>query len=360
MLKVALVGSGALASTTNVLLPVERAEAKSASESLEALSEKLTKELFSNDGLARPIPNRPTVSDLAKDLDRTLVLGGGGEWYVAWYCGFFHGLYDRGVDMSALPEMVVGTSAGSYIGSSVTSGHFFHMRTAFDFFSYFPTIFAKLAPLSSPTPSQERAIRLSAAAGDGKATTLQSIGRAALAADNKLNGDGVERVAAFMTGDSETDWPVAKMFTSAVDCYTGERLIVSQGAARKNKIPLARGAAASSSLPGVIGPTLLGQRYAMDGGICDNAAHVDTVAGCKRAIVITITDGITPPFLTGVPHRLAENIKQVEVAGTRVLWIIANPPTNISLIDPKQMEPALHLGYERAKIEAEKIKKFWA
>jgi hypothetical protein len=59
-------------------------------------------------------------------------------------------------------------------------------------------------------------------------------------------------------------------------------------------------------LPGVIGPTLLGQRYGMDGGICSNAAHVDVVAGSKRAIVITITDGLTPPFYTGVPHRHAD------------------------------------------------------
>ena len=73
----------------------------------------------------------------------------------------------------------------------------------------------------------------------------------------------------------------------------GERLIISQVAARKNSISLARGAAASSSLPGVIGPTLLGQRYGMDGAICSNAAHVDVVAGSKRAIVITITDGLT-------------------------------------------------------------------
>jgi predicted acylesterase/phospholipase RssA len=69
------------------------------------------------------------------------------------------------------------------------------------------------------------------------------------------------------------------MYTSSVDCYTGERLIVSQAAARKNGIPLVHGEAASSSLPGTIGPTLLGQRYGMDGGICSNAAHVDVVGG---------------------------------------------------------------------------------
>ena len=82
---------------------------------LDTLSDELDHQLFGDDGLARPIPTQPTVSDLAKGLDRTLVLGGGGEYYVAWYCGFFHGLYDHGLDMAALPEMVVGTSAGSYM-----------------------------------------------------------------------------------------------------------------------------------------------------------------------------------------------------------------------------------------------------
>jgi NTE family protein len=63
---------------------------------------------------------------------------------------------------------------------------------------------------------------------------------------------------------------------------------------------------------------------------------------------------------TGVPHRHADNIKQLEATDTKVLWIIANPPTNISLLDPKQIHPALHSGYERAKTEAPKIKAFWA
>jgi NTE family protein len=98
----------------------------------------------------------------------------------------------------------------------------------------------------------------------------------------------------------------------------------------------------------------------MDGAICSNAAHVDVVAGSKRAIVITITDGITPPFYTGVPHRHADCIKQVEATGTKVLWIIANPPTDISLLDPKQIRARTAQRYERAKTEAPKIKAFWA
>ena len=110
----------------------------------------ISEKLFAHDGLARPIPAKPTVSDLARGLDRTMVLGGGGEYYVAWYCGFFHGLLDVGIDMNALSEMVVGTSAGSYMGSSLTSGHFQHLRFEFELFGYFPKILADMAPFVSP------------------------------------------------------------------------------------------------------------------------------------------------------------------------------------------------------------------
>lgn len=325
---------------------------------LSQLAAELDASLFAPDGLAVPIADAPRPSPLAAGLDRTLVLGGGGEWYLAWYCGFFHGLIEQGIDASALAEMIVGTSAGSYAGSSMASGHFQRLRAEFEFFGYFPSLFARMAPVSDPNASQQRAQKINAEAKDGSRATRQIIGHAALAADNHVNGSAIERVAAFLTGDSTTDWPAAKMHTTAVDCYTGERVVVSQVTARKNKIPLAHGAAASSSLPGVMGPTLLGQRYCMDGGMCSNPAHVDLVAGSKRALIVTLNDGLKPPFLTGIPHPVAENIRQIEATGTKTLWIKADPP-DVNLLDPNEIQPALRAGYDRAKRESAGIKAFW-
>ena len=216
-----------------------------------------------------------------------------------------------------------------------------------------------MAPVSDPNTSQQRAQKINAAAKDGSLATRQIIGHAALAADNQVNGPAIERMAALLTGDSKTDWPAAKMHTTAVDCYTGERIIVSQATARRNNIPLAHGAAASSSLPGVMGPTLLGQRYCMDGGMCSNPAHVDIVAGSKRALIVTLNDGLKPPFLTGIPHPVADNIRQIEAVGTKTLWIKADPP-DVNLLDPNEILPALHAGHDRAKREAGGIKTFWA
>lgn len=325
----------------------------------DAIAAAISAKLFADDGLARPVPETPTISNLARGLDRTLVLGGGGEYYIAWYCGFFHGLMELNVDLN-IAEMVVGTSAGAYAGSALTSGHFARLRDEFDFFGYFPSLFARLAPVSTPNLGQKRAQEINFSVKDGSSATIRAIGHAALAADNHVNGSAVERLAGLLTGDSMTDWPVAKMFTTANDCYTGERLVIGQSVARRNNIPLAHAAGASSSLPGIIGPTLLGQRFCMDGGISKVWAHTDVVAGSKRAIVITLTNGYEGSLLSGIPHDIYKEISALEATGTKAMLIIAGTPPGISLLDPKQIEPALKAGYERAKIEAPKITQFWA
>lgn len=340
-------------------LPAAAAETAPGGGDLAEAAASISAKLFDGDGLARPVPDQPTVSDLAKGLDRTLVLGGGGEYYVAWYCGFFHGLMELGIDAGTMPDMVVGTSAGAYAGSSLTSGRFAQMRTEFDFFGDFPGLFAKLAPVTAPNASQKRAKEINFAAKDGSPETIRTIGHAALAADNHLNGDGVERLAWLLTGDSRTSWPAAKMFTTANDCYTGERLVVHQSVAEKNGIPLAHAAGASSSLPGIIGPTLLGQRYCMDGGISKTWAHTDVVAGSKRALVITLTNGYEGSLLSGIPHDIYKEIAALEAVGTKAMLIIAGTPAGLNLLDPKQIGPAIKSGYERAKTEAPKIKEFW-
>ncbi len=342
------------------LAPALGAELTTTCSEAEALSARITQKLFGDDGMARPAPEAPTKSELAGGLDRTLVLGGGGEYYVAWYCGFFHGLMELGVDPAKEAEMVVGTSAGAYLGSSMTSGHFGRLRSEIDFFGRFPGLFARMAPVSTANASQKRAQEINFSVKDGDPASIRAIGHAALAADNRVNGPAVERLAWLLTGDSKTGWPPAKMYTTANDCYTGERLVIGKTVADRNGVPLVDAAAASSSLPGVIGPTLLGQRFCMDGGIARTWAHADLVAGSKRALVITLTNGYEGSLLSGIPHDIHREIEALEATGTRAMLIIAGTPAGVNLLDPREIEPALRAGYERAKTEAPKIRDFFA
>jgi hypothetical protein len=251
----------------------------------DAMAAEVSAKLFADDGLVRPVPETPIVSDLAKGLDRALVLGGGGEYYVAWYCGFFHGLYELGVDLN-VAEMVVGTSAGAYAGSSLTSGHFQRLRLEFDFFGHFPSLFARLAPLGSPNLSQKRAQEINFNVKDGSPASIRAIGHAALAADNRVNGSGVERVAGLLTGDSTTDWPPAKMYTTANDCYAGERLIVSQATCLRTYVIMREMGQKTTprSGPGIEGSGAFKQndlfKYRMDFNACigDNGSPTPAAA----------------------------------------------------------------------------------
>ena len=75
---------------------------------------------------------------------------------------------------------------------------------------------------------------------------------------------------------------------------------------------------------------------------------------------LTLTDGVTGAILTTIPHPVAQNIKDIEATETKVKWIVAGTPPGLDLLDPEQIASALRTGYDRAKIEAGKIREFWA
>ena len=98
----------------------------------------------------------------------------------------------------------------------------------------------------------------------------------------------------------------------------------------------------------------------MDGGIARTWAHTDVVAGSKRALVITLTNGYEGVLLSGIPHNIHDEMKALEATGIKGMLIIAGTPPGVHLLDPKQIKPALSAGFERAKVEARKIQAFWA
>ena len=98
----------------------------------------------------------------------------------------------------------------------------------------------------------------------------------------------------------------------------------------------------------------------MDGGIARTWAHTDVVAGSKRALVITLTNGYEGSLLSGIPHNVHIEIAALEATGTKAMLIIAGTPPGVNLLDPRAMEAALHAGYVRAKDEAEEVRAFFA
>lgn len=311
-----------------------------------------------DDGLAHPIPYKPK---LGTGKERGLVLGGGGVYLLAWMVGYFHALKSQGVDLST-SDITVGTSAGSFAGAALMSGRLWRLGAEFDVLAEFPKLFAELMPQQKPNPSQIRAAQMAVNARNARPETIRAIGHAAMAARNPDNLVSYPKMVERFIG--ETRWPSPKMYTTANDCYTGERIIVAQG----DNIPINVACAASSSLPGALGPTFLKDRLCMDGGICQTSTHSDVVAGVKRALIISLTDGGSDAVkiglrTSGMPNTLQKEIKDLQAVGTKVkLKIVGLLPgvTKVdSIIDPKWIAPLLKWGHERGLQDTKELAAFW-
>jgi NTE family protein len=82
-LKTSAISSVAIAGGSGVVIDYAQAQTKTSKFSIDQKAAEISKKLFSTDGLAIPIATKPTISKLATGLDRTMVLGGGGEYYIA-------------------------------------------------------------------------------------------------------------------------------------------------------------------------------------------------------------------------------------------------------------------------------------
>ncbi|WP_353432934.1 patatin-like phospholipase family protein [Polynucleobacter sp. MWH-UH23A] len=345
-----LVGSAVNAQSTPSKEVIEQVKALEAQKELDSTS-------TWKDDLAHPIPYK---NRYAQGKERGLALGGGGMPLIAWYAGYFTALKKNGIDLSNA-DVLVGTSAGSVMAAMLKAGHLWRLADEIGFFAEFPKLLEKMMPAVELNPSQKRAIHLDVTAKDASPATIQAIGKAAMAA---LNLDGVakyyEVTKKLLTSN---EWPNG-VFTTANDCYTGQRIVVS----KTNNIPINVACAASSSLPGQLGPTFLKNRLCMDGGICQTSTHGDVIAGVKRAIIISLGDGTINEQRQGLrtstmPNTVNEEVKDLEAAGTKTKHIVVGLPPGISkvenLIDPKWIAPFLKYGNDRGIADTQMIKVFW-
>lgn len=244
----------------------------------------------------------------------------------------------------------MGTSAGAVVGSTLAADHLGFLRRDAEFFGAYPKLLSALVPTREANPSQIRAHEICKAVRDGSTTAVQSIGRAAMAARNPPVLE-LQLMIEALTLD--WSWPGPRLYVTTTDCYTGERLVLAQS----SQIPISHAVCASVSLPGVFGPTWIGDRLCMDGGMGSTTTHVDVVAGAKRALVVALTDG--SQGFCSIPHDIAQEIRDVEAAGTKTLLIAADP-AKVHILSPAEIAPALKAGHDRAMREAERIRAFWS
>lgn len=307
--------------------------------------------------------NVPTMKEhgpIGAGATRAVALGGGGEWFVAWMVGYANGLLQGGIDL-AKADVTIGTSAGAIVGAAIKGGRLSELSEALSQLGANPALANKELNISAGAPSQARAQNVMGETTEITPATLQQIGRAAMASHNAPDDKYVASVEGLI---GLTSWPQGH-HTTATDCYTGESLIASSDSG----VTIGQAAAASSSLPGVNGPTWLGDRYCMDGGVSTSSTHAEMLEGAKGVLIIAMFDflanppqHVNPSF--GIAERVHPGTAQREAAalrasGSAVHVTIANPDPTTDFMDAATMGPAMADGMARGKADAPSIQAIW-
>lgn len=301
------------------------------------------------DGLALP-----PVFDAGRGAgaDTGLVLGGGGIVFVTWQLAYLHRLHQLGVPVESA-DIVVGTSAGSLVAAVLTTGHLRRVFAELELLVKVPALVGAMAPASGLAASQQRAVTMFLAAGDAHAATVVAIGHAALAAATPPMTLLPRSLAMLLPSNR---WPAGRLQITATDTYSGERLVLTAASG----VPLRNAVAASASVPGLFTPQQVGDRRAMDGGVSGSGTHSDLVAGVRRALVLSLHDGLAAPGSTQQPDTLAAELDGLRGSGTDVELRCSTLPAGVNLMDPALMPTAVAAGESQADADADRLRAFLA
>ncbi len=256
-----------------------------------------------------------------------LVLGSGGVTGIAWETGLLKGLRDGGLDLTGA-DLILGTSAGSVVGTQVATG------VSLDEL-YLRQVTSARGPRERP-PNVGRLLDLSSAgAADGRARiqsrptkeVLAWIGGQARAASTRINE--ATQIAVIEARLPVHDWPDRRLLVTAIDTATGD-LVVWE---RSSDVPLPRAVASSCAVPWVYPPVKINGRRYMDGGM-RSATNADLVAGQDLVVIVA------PAAASGWSKLVDEEADELRAAGACVVVVIPDCAA-IEAIGPNPLDPAL-------------------
>jgi NTE family protein len=293
-------------------------------------------------------------------VTRALVLGGGGPVGIAWEAGLLAGLSRGGVDLGAA-DMIIGTSAGSFVGSQLAMG-----RKAEDL------VVAILAegdrppsPRSGgarPAPDVSWLFVKMQEAREGRRdpqAVRAEIGALALAAQTVGEEDFIRSFGRTLADLRADAWPKRGFACTAVDAETGEFVVWDAAAG----VGLARAVASSCSVPGIFPPiTLKGRRY-IDGGM-RSPTNADVAQGHDVTMVVALRIAAgAGPAADALRAQLDSELANLREEGRRA-ELIAPDEASVQAFGPNLMDAshrpaAARAGLAQGEALAGELRKAW-
>jgi len=303
-------------------------------------------------------------------MSKALVLGGGGPVGIAWEAGLIAGLLEGGVDLSEA-DFIMGTSAGSFVGSQLAMG-----RSAADMAA---AIVAEAerqrsaAQIATPpgggaggerpaAPNLMPLMRMmqEASAGTRDPTEVRKeIGAFALGAKTVDEATFIKSFGRQLSGEQAAGWPAKAYACTAVDAETGEFVVWNND----SKVGLARAVASSCSVPGVYPPiTINGRRY-IDGGM-RSGTNADVAKGHERVVLVALRIGGPDPAQAERQKAILDReIKALTDGGAKVELVTPDAASQAAfganLMDARVRPAAAKAGLEQGRALATAMRGFW-
>lgn len=228
-----------------------------------------------------------------------LVLGGGGLVGMAYHAGALKALHDAGLDPAGA-DVLIGTSAGSIIGSYLAAGW-----NADDFYEY---AHGRHRDVHKDPPDQHEAVRqlfvpmwetpmqraqrsvgslfaIASSRGFWRGGRRGRIPHEALRRAFPAGLYSTERTRERFHEDLPYEWPRENVFICAADLYSGE--LVSFGRAGAPEAPFPDAVLASTAIPGLFPPVKIGDRHYVDGGIVSaTSLNLAVEEGCEAILCV--------------------------------------------------------------------------
>lgn len=281
-----------------------------------------------------------------------LVLGGGGMLGVAWETGLLAGLREEGVDVS-VADLVVGTSAGSIVGTVVAARLLDDLITQ----QQEPSD-ADISAMMAQADLVElmKTFARWASYDEATADAIKEIGGIALAAKTAPEEQWVEYFKNILP---ITEWPETLVKLTAVETTTGEFAAWD----RDSGVDVWRAVASSCAVPGLFPTvTINGGRYT-DGGV-RSGTNADLASGYDAVLMIapigSADSGIDPllgRMSTAEAAALRKDGSNVELQFPDKDSLEA---MGINRMDSSRRPHCLEAGSQQGKALAPKIAEAWA
>lgn len=266
-------------------------------------------------------------------MTTALVLAGGGLTGIAWELGVLLGLRENGVDVARNADLIIGTSAGSVVGTQLSQGR--------DLAELFQRQLEPDTNEISPHIDVETLTNVySNMRGGGTQTDEQRVSIGAIA----LNANTVDWPTrrAVIEGRVGTDeWPTGNLVLTTIDAHSGEFITWT----KDDGVGLIDAVASSCAVAGVWPCVPIKDRMYYDGGF-RNAANAALAAGYDDVWVLAPLSGDASP-------SVEKEVEELRTAGAKVRYITsddeAKTAMGINSLDPRARGAAAQQGLRQGR-----------